>query len=357
MKIVTVVGARPQFIKAAPVSSAFQSHGIEECLIHTGQHYDEDMSSVFFDEMGIPSPAYDLKVGSGTHGRQTGKMMALLDEVMEKEQPDGMLIYGDTNSTLAGALVAAKMHVPIAHVEAGLRSFNRKMPEEVNRVAADHLSSLLFCPTFIAVENLKREGIESGVSHVGDVMYDAALLAKEKASGRAGGPLMETHGLESGSYVLVTIHRAENTDDSERLLGIFNSLSELAESKNVLLPLHPRTKANLERVGFSTEDSPIQFVTPLGFLDMVEAEANAAVIVTDSGGVQKEAYFHRVPCVTLRPETEWVETVDAGWNTLLDPMERSLVDAVSVVKQGTEIEEYGEGDASEKIVSEISKAL
>ena len=187
MKIVTVVGARPQFIKAAPVSSAFQSHGIEECLIHTGQHYDEDMSSVFFDEMGIPSPAYDLKVGSGTHGRQTGKMMALLDEVMEKEQPDGMLIYGDTNSTLAGALVAAKMHVPIAHVEAGLRSFNRKMPEEVNRVAADHLSSLLFCPTFIAVENLKREGIESGVSHVGMSCMTRHFLQRRRLQAELGG--------------------------------------------------------------------------------------------------------------------------------------------------------------------------
>lgn len=357
MKIVTVVGARPQFIKAAPVSQAFLNAGIEEKIIHTGQHYDDDMSSVFFAEMGIPAPAYNLEVGSGTHGRQTGKMMALLDDVIEEERPDGMLIYGDTNSTLAGALVAAKMHLPIAHVEAGLRSFNRRMPEEINRVTADHLSSLLFCPNFVSVENLKAEGINEGVFHVGDVMYDAAIMAKEKTAMRSGGSLMERLGLRSREYILVTIHRAENTDDPKRLETIFKSLMELAKDTKVLLPLHPRTKACLDKIGFNLAVPGVQITSPLGFLDMVEAESNALVVVTDSGGVQKEAYFQRVPCITLRPETEWVETVTAGWNRLLDPGSESLSNAVEEASEGTSIEEYGNGDASLKIVSRIQSTF
>lgn len=326
MRIATVIGARPQFVKAAPVSSVLrQAH--QEVLIHTGQHYDYLMSQVFFDELRIPEPDFNLGVGSGPHGKQTGEMLAKLEEIFLSQSFDMVLIYGDTNSTLAAALAAAKLHVPIAHVEAGLRSFNRGMPEEINRVAADHVSSLLFCPTATAVENLRAEGVRSGVHLVGDVMYEA-LMARI-GDGLPTEALLEQHGLRPGAYVLATIHRAENTDHPERLSAILGTLCSLGEP--VLLPVHPRTRGVIGRLGLEL-GSNLRLVEPLGFTDMLAAESSARVIVTDSGGVQKEAAWLGVPCVTVRDETEWVETVTTGWNTLVGADADALREAVRTAR-------------------------
>ena len=347
MKIITIVGARPQFVKAAPVSKALIAAEIEEQIVHTGQHYDEGMSGVFFKEMGIPEPAYNLGIGSASHGVQTGRMMEAMEEVVQRERPEMILIYGDTNSTLAGALVAAKMHIPVAHVEAGLRSFNRTMPEEINRVVADHVSDLLFTPTRLAVNNLEKEGISEGVYHVGDVMYDAALQLGKEVGGR---PVRGSgRELEPGRYVLSTLHRAENTDSPARLRSILSALGQLAEDEAVLLPMHPRTKKKIAEFGLEANLKGIDVVEPLGFLDMVAAEKGARVIVTDSGGVQKEAYFHGVPCVTTRSETEWIETVEAGWNAVVDANTGAILKAVSEAGVGRPIEEYGTGDSSVRI--------
>jgi UDP-GlcNAc3NAcA epimerase len=352
MKIVTVVGARPQFIKAAPVSEAFRVREMTEVLVHTGQHYDYNMSDVFFEELGMPKPAYNLGVGSGRHGSQTGHMLQGIEEVLIKERPDVLLVFGDTNSTLAGALAASKLHIPVAHVEAGLRSFNRRMPEEVNRVLTDHLSDYLFPPTEVAVQHLATEGISgSKVCMVGDVMFDAALRFAQRADNR----LINDAGLDSGGYVLVTIHRAENTDDPQRLRAIFSALTAVADIAPVVLPLHPRTRHSLEvLLGKLPEHPGIHVVPPLGYLDMIAAERSAALIVTDSGGIQKEAFFFKVPCVTLRSETEWPELVSAGWNTLVDP--GTEVDIAGRIRaqltngkptgQGPM---YGHGDAAERI--------
>ncbi len=327
MKILTVVGARPQFIKAAAVSRILRGRpDLDEVLLHTGQHYDENMSDVFFSELDIPRPRYHLGVGSGLHGAQTGRMLEKIEEVLGQERPDLVLVYGDTNSTLAGALAAVKLHIPVAHVEAGLRSFNRRMPEEINRVVTDHLSRWLFAPTEAAVANLRREGLAEDAIHlVGDVMYDATL----HFGASPGGEALDALGVRPGEYVLATVHRAENTDTSPPLRSIFSGLAEVARRLPVLLPLHPRTRAALRREGLLEGRGGLRLIEPVGYLDMVKLERHARLVVTDSGGVQKEAFFHRVPCVTLRHETEWVELVELGWNRLVPPTDPGSVrDAV-----------------------------
>lgn len=358
MKVLTVVGARPQFIKAAVVSRALRgAPGTVEVLAHTGQHYDERMSQVFFDELDIPAPDYNLGIGSGPHGAQTGRMLEELERVMLAERPDWVLVYGDTNSTLAGALAAAKLHLPVAHVEAGLRSFNRSMPEEINRVLADHLAGLLFAPTDAAVRNLAREGIEGErVLKTGDVMYDAALYYAAKAE--RSSDVLARLGLAPGAYILATIHRAENTDDPARLERIVRALAELAADETVVLPLHPRTRGAVERLGLLAQlEKSAGIVEPLGYLDMTMMEKHARAIVTDSGGVQKEAYFHRVPCVTLRDETEWVELVETGWNRLCPPLPGADIAAAvraAAGSQGSAQELYGSGSAADEIAAALA---
>lgn len=351
MKIVSVVGARPQFIKAAPVSREIRKEHTE-ILVHTGQHYDYAMSRVFFDELGIPEPDYNLGVGSGSHGWQTGQMMIRIEQVLLKEQPDWVLVYGDTNSTLAGALAAAKLHIPVAHVEAGLRSYNRRMPEEINRVLTDHASDLLLAPTATAAANLRYEGIpEERIHLVGDVMYDAALFYGAKAEAKSR--ILERLGLRPKGYVLATVHRAENTDDPERLRAIFEGLSQVACSIPVVVPLHPRTRAALDRAGLSdgTVDA-LALIEPVGYLDMALLEKHASVIATDSGGVQKEAFFYRVPCVTLRLETEWTELVELGWNHVVQQLEPGKVATAIRLASGPasiDGQPYGNGDAAVRI--------
>jgi UDP-GlcNAc3NAcA epimerase len=335
--ILTVVGARPQFIKAAPVSHALRAHGgFDEVVVHTGQHFDDAMSEVFFKELDLPRPKHHLKINNLSHGAMTGRMLEQIESVILTERPSCVLVYGDTNSTLAGALAASKLHVPIAHVEAGLRSFNKRMPEELNRVVTDHLSSLLLCPTSASVVNLRAEGITVGVHHVGDVMYDATLAAVEKA--RARSRILEQLDLTPKTYAVATVHRAENTDDPVRLRCVLEWLQNASCTWPIIFPLHPRTRQRIE--GFGLDLAGLRTVEPLGYLDMTLLSHHAASIYTDSGGLQKEAYFHRVPCVTLRDETEWVETVEAGWNRL---WRSSATEA-----QGT-ISDYGEGHTSHSI--------
>jgi UDP-GlcNAc3NAcA epimerase len=356
IKIITVVGARPQFIKAAAVSRAISSNfagQIEEKIVHTGQHFDDSMSKVFFDELEIPQPQYHLSVSGGSHGAMTGRMLEAVEEVLIKEKPEWLLVYGDTNSTLAGALAAAKLHIPVAHVEAGLRSFNMRMPEEINRIIADRLSSRLFCPTLTAVENLTHEGITEGVSLVGDVMYDVALHFKDVA--RDASDAIQRFGLVEGSYVLATCHRAENTDDPIRLEAILRALGDIANEMPVLLPLHPRTRKIISQRGLTHALGKVKLVEPLCFMDMVRLELSARVILTDSGGVQKEAFFYRVPCVTMRDETEWVETIQLGWNKLVGANQRLIVDAVLRAVQPGDVrtQPYGNGAASNAIIEKL----
>lgn len=356
MKIVSVVGARPQFVKAAVVSRAIRGRdGWTEVLAHTGQHYDADMSDVFFEELEIPRPDRTLGVGSGSHAVQTARMLERLEPVVVEEAPDVVLVYGDTNTTLAGALVAAKLHIPVAHVEAGLRSFNRAMPEELNRVVTDHLSELLIAPTETAVENLLHEGIEPDwIARVGDVMYDAALYYARRAGGQE---LLDRLGLTGGEYILATMHRAENTDDPERLGVLVEALRRVGRTLPVVLPLHPRTREALEREGLlEALAADIHLLDPVGYLDMIRLERDAALIATDSGGVQKEAFFHGVPCVTLRDETEWVELVELGWNRLAPPtgvdrVVSALREAVGT--RGRSGEPYGDGQAGVAVVRAI----
>jgi len=351
VKVVTIVGARPQFIKAAPVSRVLrQQH--TEILAHTGQHYDDNMSAVFFDELDIPEPDYNLGIGSGSHGAQTGAMLAAIEQVLVKEQPDWVLVYGDTNSTLAGALTAAKLHIKIAHVEAGLRSFNRAMPEEINRVMADHLSDLLFCPSQTAVDNLAVEGISRGVHLVGDVMADALAFAVERSQGRS--QILLRFGLAAKKYLLVTVHRAENTDNHDRLKNILSALNSLSET--VVFPVHPRTRLVIEKMDYTLQDH-VLLSEPVGYLDMVQLEKSARMILTDSGGIQKEAYWLSVPCVTLRDETEWLETVQAGWNVLVGADKEAIVQAVRSFEPPAAHEVlYGNGKASEHIVQAFAAA-
>ena len=345
MRIVSVVGARPQFVKAAPVSRALRRRH-QELIVHTGQHYDARMSQQFFDELDIPEPDYNLGVGSDTHGKQTGEMLGRIEGVLYAEGCDAVLVYGDTNSTLAGALAATKLHLPVAHVEAGLRSFNRRMPEEINRVVADHVADLLFCPTDCAVRNLSAEGIVNGVHRVGDVMLDA--LRERLAVGLPTERVLGRLGLESGRYVLATVHRAENTDDPARLRGILGALASMEEP--VLVPLHPRTRAAAERSGLDLAGSQhVRVVEPLGFSEMLAAEQHARVVVTDSGGVQKEACWLGVPCVTVRDETEWVETVESGWNVLAGTDPCAVVRAVRWARPPEERTPLPERSASEQI--------
>lgn len=343
-KIFTVVGARPQFIKAAVVSRAFVKYrsDVQEILVHTGQHYDANMSSVFFDELNIPHPKYNLNIGGGTHGQNTGRMIEKLEELMQQEKPDWVLVYGDTDSTLAGALAAAKLHIPVAHIEAGLRSFNRDMPEEINRVLTDHVSALLFAPTKLAHQNLRMEGIsESKIHTVGDVMYDAALYYRERARKPKW---VDDFGIISNDFILCTIHRAENTENYERMQGILGGLANV--KSQVVLPLHPRTRKTLRQMNLKLS-SNVCVVDPVGYLEMVWLESNCKVIATDSGGVQKEAYFHRKPCVTLRDETEWVELVEYGFNVLVGADACKITAALNNAKLVTcEHLLYGDGNSS-----------
>lgn len=348
MKILSVVGARPQFVKAAPVGRALQRAGLDEVLLHTGQHYDRSMSEVFFGELGIPEPLYNLGAGSGSHAAQTAAILTGIEEVLLSERPDAILIYGDTNSTLAGALAAAKLEVPIAHVEAGLRSYNRSMPEEINRVVANSLSSLLFCPTDVAAENLRREGITRGVHIVGDVMYDQVLWAVEHADDQAAS-ILSRLGLASSEYLLATVHRASNTDDPEKLAAIVSALG--ASGEQVVFPVHPRTRKALEAARIAMGDN-ILAIEPVSYLEMLALEGHARAILTNSGGVQKEALWLSVPCITLRDETEWVETVECGWNTLTGTDPNKILAALQSPRPSAPPPQiYGDGRAAERIVS------
>jgi len=358
MNIMTIVGARPQFIKAAPVSRLLaEMPQINHDILHTGQHYDDNMSNIFFQQLNIPPANINLGIGSGHHGAQTGKMLAYIEEVLIAKKPNMVLIYGDTNSTLAGALAAAKLHIPVAHVEAGLRSFNKRMPEEINRIAADHMSDWLFTPTDQASKNLRNENIpEENIKQVGDVMYDAALYYSKRADQNSR--VLKQYQLENRPYILVTIHRAENTDDFVRLHNIVAFLQHLNDNIQVIFPLHPRTRSALNTNKLlSTLQQNITLIEPQAYLDMVMLEKHAEIIVTDSGGVQKEAYFYGVPCVTVRDETEWVETVAAGWNRLAPPYD---VDRMLAICQqalncpGEPINLYGDGHGAEKIVAFFS---
>lgn len=345
-RIITVLGARPQFIKAAAVSRAIAADGrLSERIIHTGQHYDPGMSDIFFKEMEIPEPAHHLGVGGGSHGAMTGEQLARIEAILLEEKPDWVLVYGDTNSTLAGALAAAKLHIPVAHVEAGLRSFNRRMPEEINRVLTDHLSEILFAPTQAAHAQLEREGIADEQIHItGDVMMDAALHYRSRARRP---DWFDALDIESGEFLLCTIHRAENTDSPERLRDILQGLSTSA--RPIILPLHPRTRKMLERLQLRPS-GPVHIVDPVGYLEMVWLEMHCHAVVTDSGGVQKEAYFHGKPCITLRDETEWTELVELGVNTLVgaDPQHiAKQINQPPVAASAGDV--YGDGRAAHTI--------
>lgn len=353
MKLVTVVGARPQFIKAAPVSRILRDKAChQEILVHTGQHYDENMSAVFFEELAIPAPDYDLGVGSGLHGKQTGAMLAKIEEVLLAERPDWVLVYGDTNSTLAGALAAVKLQVRVAHVEAGLRSFNRAMPEEINRVMTDHISNLLLCPSQTAVDNLAVEGITAGVHLVGDVMADTLAFAVERA--RTHSTILSRLGLTERGYLLATVHRPENTDDPERLRSILTAFGEIVEP--IVFPVHPRTRKAISSLK-SEIPSPkskipnLKLIEPVGYLDMMQLQGAARLVLTDSGGIQKEAYWLGVPCITMRDQTEWVETVAAGWNVVVGANRERIVESVrTFAPPRARPPLYGDGQSARRIV-------
>ena len=360
MKLLTIIGARPQFIKAAPFSEEFRKNN-EEILVHTGQHYDANMSDIFFDELEMPKPNYNLGVGSSSHGKQTASMLVGIEEILLKEKPDGLLVYGDTNSTLAGALAASKLHIPVFHVEAGLRSYNKLMPEEQNRILTDHISDMLLCPTQTAVDNLKKEGITVGVANTGDIMYDTVLrnigIANEKYSNGLWFDEIvrensEISKISENEYYLATIHRAENTDNLEKLSNIFKAFSEL--DKPVLLPLHPRTKKLIENLEVGMKN--IIVIKPVGYLLMLYLTSNAYMVVTDSGGLQKEAYFLKTPCTTLRDQTEWVETLENSWNVLsqIDVNEiKAKVQRELTCLQYPQPKSFGEGNAAFKICEAI----
>lgn len=361
MKIVTILGARPQFIKAGSVSreiaqQALLGIDIQEVIVHTGQHYDTNMSDVFFKEMHIPKPDYFLGIGGKTHGAMTGQMIEKIEEILIQEKPDWVMVYGDTNSTLAGALAASKIHVKIAHIEAGLRSFNMRMPEEVNRILTDRVSHILFCPTQAAMDNLQAEALEqwnTGAKAVlaGDVMQDGAIFYKDLAQ-------KPSDVIVDAEFILCTIHRAENTDDVQRLASIIDALSEIAKEKQVILPLHPRTKKILEQSSLDT--SNLTIIDPVGYLNMVWLISNCSVVMTDSGGLQKEAYFFKKPCVTLRDETEWVELIAAGVNVLVGPNKQAILCALEAYKKAQDINFsnnlYGAGLASKAIVTTLLDA-
>jgi UDP-GlcNAc3NAcA epimerase len=347
MKVLTVVGARPQFIKAAAVSRVLRSMpGVQEILLHTGQHYDENMSAVFFDELSIPEPDHHLGVGSGTHAVQTGHMLAGIEKVLMQEKPDWTLVYGDTNSTLAGALASVKLHIPVAHVEAGLRSFNRVMPEEINRVVTDHVADLLFAPTRTAVAHLKNEGLEGVTRFTGDVMYDSVLFYRDQVL--KGDGLYSVRDIPQ-EYFLATIHRAENTDNIKNLTGILDAFSSIRGK--IVLPIHPRTRKIL--TSNFTLPSNLIIIDPVGYLEMLWLTMHAVKVLTDSGGLQKEAYFLAKPCITLRTETEWVETVHDGWNIITGTDPRRIVAAAeATLPAALRRDEFGNGKAA-LIISEL----
>jgi UDP-GlcNAc3NAcA epimerase len=343
VKVLSVVGARPQFVKAAVLSRALaEVADIEEVMVHTGQHFDRNMSELFFEELEMAPPRFSLGIHGGEHGAMTGRMLEGLEQIMITETPDWVLVYGDTNSTLAGALAGAKLHLPVAHVEAGLRSWNRRMPEEINRVLTDHASTLLFCPTRAAVDNLTREGIVRGVHHVGDVMFDATLYARGRAQ---RSDVLDRLDLQPGQYAVATVHRAENTDDPDRLAEVLAYLRKEATSLPVVLPLHPRTRAAVEENGQSL--AGLRTCHPLGYLDMTRLVSECRAVFTDSGGLQKEAYFHCKPCVTLREETEWVETIECGWNRLWSQ---------ESYRPRRDISDYGDGHAAQQMVALLQAA-
>jgi UDP-GlcNAc3NAcA epimerase len=382
MRIVTVIGARPQFIKSAVVSRAFERQKVEELILHTGQHYDANMNDVFVSALGLKQPRWQLHCGGiADRAKMLAEMLAGIDRALKESRPDYVLVYGDTTSTLAGALAASALQIPLIHIEAGLRSFNRRMPEETNRVLTDHIASLLFCPTYKAIENLAREGITEGMFHTGDVMYDAALVFGEAAERTSD--VLTRLGLQTGQYRLCTVHRAENTDVAERLTSIVLALTDIATADcPVVMPLHPRTAIylrNLNLMPLAASNPSLRFIEPVNYLDMLMLEKNAATILTDSGGVQKEAYFQRVPCITLRDETEWVETVEAGWNTITGcdgekivaalgalsvlsatpaaapaaPTTHAVAATSAATTERKDIAEYGDGHAADKIVETI----
>lgn len=364
-KILTILGARPQFIKASVVSAAIAaSNELKEIVVHTGQHFDANMSDIFFAELGMEKPRYQLDIHGGSHGEMTGRMLIEIEKVLLDEKPDAVLVYGDTNSTLAGALAAVKLHIPVAHVEAGLRSFNMAMPEEVNRILTDRVSQWLFTPTEAAAAHLLREGVDaSKIVPVGDVMFDVALHQGSRVSARGGllGKLREQSGINPGAYCLATVHRAENTDHPARLAAIVDALTMFAREVPVVWPLHPRTRGVLAKQGkLDALAKNVILIDPVGYLDMVQLEKHAALIATDSGGVQKEAFFYSVPCVTLRDETEWVELVAAGWNRLASPTDAASVLTALRTSLGTigkQVSPYGAGDAANRIVQRLMSDL
>lgn len=358
MKIVTVVGARPQFIKSAVLSRVFRDHpSIQEILIHTGQHYDHNMSDLFFEEMDIPPPAYHLNISNCSHGAMTGRMLESIEELLAKEKPDWVLVYGDTNSTLAGALAAVKMHLPVAHVEAGLRSFNKYMPEEINRVLTDHCADLLLAPSERAALQLQHEGIERHkIAMVGDIMIDSLIYYADKAQKES--KIIEKLGLLSKKYALTTIHRAENTDEPMRLQEIIQGLLLIAKERLVVWPVHPRTKAAMIRYGMLEEvEKNLHMIEPVGYLDMICLERGAEVILTDSGGIQKEAYFFHVPCLILREETEWMELVEQGYHTLV-PLNKDTIakqyHQVLNSQRNWDVTLYGNGNTAQQIVNKLN---
>lgn len=377
IKIVTIIGARPQIIKAAALSRAIKNHfsdKIKEVIVHTGQHYDENMSQIFFDELGIPAPDYNLGVGSGAHGAQTAKMIDGIEDILLKEKPDYLVVYGDTNSTLAGAIAASKIHIPIAHIEAGLRSFNKAMPEEINRICCDHCSTLLFSPTKTGYDNLVREGFNPenkrpfnidnpGIYHCGDVMYDNSLYFGTTDYG-----LRTTDTVQKEDYILCTIHRNNNTDEPKRLNSIIRALRRLSEDKEIIIPLHPRTKkllsTNLDEDIYNKfiNNERIHITEPASFLDMIRLEKNASMVITDSGGVQKEAYFFKKPCIIMRSETEWKEIVEVGAAVIADADEERIIGAYKKFSAGIDLkfpDFFGDGKAAEFICNELinNKAL
>lgn len=379
-KIITVIGARPQIIKAAALSRAVKNkfpHQLQEIIVHTGQHYDDNMSAVFFRELGIPEPDYNLNAGSGSHGVQTAKMMEGLEEVLVKEKPNALVLYGDTNSTLAGAIVASKMGIPVVHIEAGLRSFNKSMPEEINRIVCDHVSTLLFSPTKTGIDNLVREGFKNGnkgpfsndnphIYHCGDVMYDNSIFFSELAENKKD--VFHRLGCTGNDFVLVTIHRNQNTDQPEKLNSIFEALIRICESESttMILPLHPRTKKCMnqflsEQLKSKIENNPnFHIIEPASFLEMIALEKNAVLVMTDSGGVQKEAFYFGKPCVILRPETEWVELVELGAAILADADTKRIMDAFSLLMNrdlSNMPSIYGDGKAAEFIANEIVQQI
>lgn len=380
IKIVTIIGARPQIIKAAALSRAIKTHfssQIKEIIVHTGQHYDENMSQVFFDELGIPAPNYNLNVGSGSHGKQTAAMIMGIEEILEKEKPNAIVLYGDTNSTLAGGIAASKIHVPVVHIEAGLRSYNKTMPEEVNRIMCDHVSTLLFSPTKTGFDNLVKEGFKTNnatpfnannpkIYHCGDVMYDNSLYFSSVAEQKTS--ILSKYNLPKNNFILATIHRNNNTDEPVRLNALFSALNKISVKENVevILPLHPRTakllETNLEPSLLTEIESNKKFhiAPPASFLEMIALEKNCKIVMTDSGGVQKEAFYFEKPCVILRPETEWIELVECGTAIIADADEKTIIEAYGTLtkKQGMQFPKlYGDGKASEFICGEMVKHL